>query len=358
MPSKTVLSRAAQALSVSFPVLALGISLAHAEPRFGGTLRYEIQQEGDAFVASNNTSGTAQDLGPKVFDGLLTYDNDIKPLPQLATSWTIAPDGLTYTFKLRPGVKWHDGQDFTAEDVAFSILRLKVANPRGRGTFANVKDVQTPDPLTAVLVLSKPAPYLITALASRESPILAKHVLEGTEASATPTPAQLIGTGPFVFKEWVRGDHIILERNPNYWDKPRPYLDRIVIRIISDASAIVAGFEAGEIDIGDDVSLPDLDRLKSNPKLGVDARTIPYSADYRNLTFNLDRPIVANQQVRQAIAHVIDPNVLLQNVYYGYGELAPTPISPALTKFHDAQIKPWKIDLNLAGKLLDEAGFS
>ncbi len=348
----------AGALLAAASVFALATSAAYAEPKTGGTLRYEIQEEGDALVAINNTSGVATDIGPKVFDGLLAYDNDLKPHAQLATEWSVSPDGLQYTFKLRPGVKWHDGKEFTSADVAFSILRLKVAQPRGRATFANVKEVLTPDPLTAVIVLSKPAPYLITALASRESPIVAKHVLEGTEPTATPTQAQLVGTGPFVFKEWVRGDHIILERNANYWDKGKPYLDRIVIRVIADSSAIAAAFEAGEVDIGGDVGLPDLDRLKANPKLGVEARSVPYSADNRNLTFNLDHPIVNDVRVREAIAHTLDPNLILQNVYYGYGLVAPTPISPVITKFHDPNIKPHTLDYALANKLLDDAGYA
>lgn len=336
-------------------LLAAGAALAAPQP--GGTLRYEIQQEGEALVALNNTSGLATDIGPKIFDGLLSYDNDLHPHAQLATAWSVSPDGLRYTFTLRPGVKWHDGQDFTSADVAFSILRLKVAQPRGRATFHNVTSVETPDPLTAVVVLSKPAPYLITALASRESPIVAKHVLEGTDPNATPTTSQLIGTGPFVFKEWVRGDHIILDRNPNYWDKPKPYIDRIVIRVIADSGAIAAAFEAGEIDIGSDVSLADVGRFKSNPKLGVEARAVPYSADQRNLTFNLDRPFVKDIKVREAIAHAVDPVAILQNVYFGYGLVSNTPISPVLTAFHDSAIKPHSIDYDLANKILDDAGY-
>ncbi len=136
-------------------------------------------------VATNNTSGTAWIVGPKIFDALLQYAADLTPEPQLATSWTISPDGLRYSFRLRPGVKWHDGKDFTSDDVAFSIGVLKVAHPRGRGTFANVTAVETPDPLTATIVLSKPAPYLISALAATESPIIPKHIFAGTDPTAS-----------------------------------------------------------------------------------------------------------------------------------------------------------------------------
>ena len=337
-------------------LLPLSPALA-GDPVSGGTLRYAIEAESDALLALTNTSGTAVLVGPKIFDGLLTYDNDLNPAPQLATSWEISPDGLRYTFHLRDGVTWHDGQKFTSADVAFSILRLKVSQPRGRGTFANVKDVETPDPLIAVIVLAKPAPYLITALASTESPIVAKHVLGATPPTATPGPSQLIGTGPFMFKEWVRGDHVTLVRNPNYWDKPKPYLDQIAIRFITDYASIAAGLETGEIDVTGDLSLGDIERLKTNPDLLVTARSVPYSSPQVQAIFNLDHEYAKDPKVREAVAHAIDLQGFANLVYFGFADVSPTPISPALTKFHDPDIKPHAYDPELAKKLLDKAGY-
>ncbi len=159
-----------------------------SNPARGGTLRFVFKNESSSMVATNNTSNTAWTVGPKIFDALLSYARDMTPRPQLATAWQISPDGLRYTFYLRENVRWHDGKPFTADDVAFSILQvLKVVHPRGRGTFANVAMVETPDPHTAIIVLSKPAPYLIRALAATESPIVPKHLFEGTDLSA-PTP--------------------------------------------------------------------------------------------------------------------------------------------------------------------------
>ncbi|SAK74218.1 extracellular solute-binding protein [Caballeronia temeraria] len=129
-------------------------------------------------------------------------------------------------------MKWHDGTSFTSDDVAYSILTLKQAHPRGRSTFANVTDVKTPDRYTVVIDLSKPAPFLLTALSGSESPIVPKHLYQGTDVVSNPHNSAPIGTGPFVFKEFVRGDHILLERNPDYWDKPKPYVDRIIVRFL------------------------------------------------------------------------------------------------------------------------------
>src|SRR6266568_3550828 len=170
-------------------VLAIALLLAMvagavAEPSRGGTLRFFVEQEPTTLVTIAHTAGPSTRVSPKVTEGLLTYDFSFKPQPALATEWTVSPDGLRYSFKLRPNVKWHDGKDFTSADVAYSIKLLKENHPRGRGTFAFVQEVQTPDTLTAVIILSKPAPYLIKALDASESPIVPKHVYEGTDPLA------------------------------------------------------------------------------------------------------------------------------------------------------------------------------
>jgi peptide/nickel transport system substrate-binding protein len=224
---QTLLSLAAGAALLALAPQA-GAQAPGDTPRPGGTLRFVMKYEPPTLSSINNTS-TPLTSG-KIFDGLVTYDFDLNPKAQLATSWTVSPDGLKYVFKLREGVTWHDGKPFTSADAAFSILRLKAGHPRGRATFANVEQANTPDPLTLELILSKPAPFLMVALGPSESPIVPKHLYEGVDVATPPGPALLIGTGPFVLKEWNRGSHVVLERNPNYWDKPKPYLDRVVIR--------------------------------------------------------------------------------------------------------------------------------
>ena len=332
---------------------------ASAEPSRGGTLRFLVEQEPTTLVTIAHTAGPSTRVSPKVTEGLLTYDFDFKPRPALATEWTISPDGLRYSFKLRPNVKWHDGQEFTSADVAYSIKLLKENHPRGRGTFAFVQEVQTPDPLTAIIVLAKPAPYLIKALDASESPIVPKHVYEGTDPLANKNASAPIGTGPFVFKEWVKGSHIILERNPNYWDAGKPYLDRIIIRFIADQAARSAAFETGELDLGGGPPVPrsDIARLQALPQLGSETRGYEYNASMTQLYFNYDNPIFRDKRVRLAIAHAIDYHRLLEFVYFGYGKVAPSAVSPDLTDFVDPSIKPYTFDLALANKLLDEAGY-
>jgi peptide/nickel transport system substrate-binding protein len=139
---------------------------AFAQTRSGGTLNWIIAVEPALFVPLTTSAGGSCDLGPKVVEGLLTCDYELNPRPLLATAWSVSKDGLRYRFDLRKGVKWHDGKDFTSDDVAFSILALKHYHPRGHSTFANVERVETPDAHTAILVLSKPAPYLLLQLST------------------------------------------------------------------------------------------------------------------------------------------------------------------------------------------------
>ena len=350
MIKRTVLSGAAVLLLCA---TALG------QPRPGGTLKFVVEPEPPTLVSIDNSFGATQKISSKISEGLLTYDFDLRPQPQLATEWSVSPDGLVYTFRLRPGVTWHDGQAFTAADVAFSILTLKRVHPRGRGTFASVTEVRTPDPLTAEIVLSKPAPYLISALAAGEAPIVPKHVYDGTEIATNPNSLHPIGTGPFIFREWVKGSHVILDRNPNYWDKPKPYLDRIIVRFIPDSGARAAAFEAKEIDLGGDTPVPlsDLERIKSIPFIGIETRGYRYTGNQSEMVFNLDSKPLTDLRVRQAIAHAIDPKAVLAIAWYGYGRVSPTAISPALAEFHNDAITPYSYDLALAGRLLDDAGY-
>jgi peptide/nickel transport system substrate-binding protein len=344
-------------------LVAAGTAFSHGSwaeelrPVSGGTLNWVYFPDPSAIIAINTSSGTGQTIGTKINEGLLSYAYDLTPRPVLALSWTISPDGMRYTFRLRSGVRWSDGRDFTSADVAFSILRLKVAHPRGRITFANVEAVETPDALTAVIVLAKPAPFLISALAGAESPIVPKHIYETFKPEEQPKLSQTIGTGPFLLKEWVPGSHLVFVKNQDYWDAPKPYVDRLVLKVILDPAARAAALETGEIDIGaSPVPYGDIERLKADKKLVVDTTTYAYSGPQQQLFFNFDTGILQNHRVRSAIAHAIDLRALLDVVYFGYGQISPSPVSTVLPKFYNPNVKARPFDLKAAEKLLDEAG--
>ena len=153
MNIRTMLGSAIAAASIT-----LGGVAAQAQ-QAGGTLVMLVQPEPPSLASYVSTSGPIGLMAPKVYDGLLDYDKDLKGVPSLADSWTVSDDGLTVTFNLRKGVKWHDGESFTSADVQFSVMEvLKKVHPRGPNSFKEVTEVQTPDDYTAIFKLANPAP--------------------------------------------------------------------------------------------------------------------------------------------------------------------------------------------------------
>ncbi len=329
------------------------------KPVYGGRLALLVNPEPNALVSFATSAGAEEKASPKITEGLLSYDFDVKPQPQLARAWNISDDGLTYTFHLREGVSWHDGKPFVANDVRRSVQLLKQYHPRGSTTFANVTSVDTPDLHTAIIRLSKPAPYLIYALAAQESPILPSHLYSDGDPLSNPNNVKPIGTGPYLFKEWIRGSHVRLVRNPHYWDAPKPYLDELILRFISDPSARAAALETGELDIAGEnpVPLPDVARLKSLARLAVETRGYSYNAAQTQLQFNLDNPYLKDVRVRHAIAHAIDRETILRSVFFGFGISSPSPISPLLSQYYDPTVPTYPFDREKAAKLLDESGY-
>ncbi|MGE0154208.1 MAG: ABC transporter substrate-binding protein [Reyranellaceae bacterium] len=339
----------------------VGAGIALAQPRHGGTLTMMVEPEPPTLLTGVTTSASTLAVTAKVTEGLLSYDFELKPRPQLATAWHVSADGLTYRFELRRNVKWHDGRSFSARDVAFSIRTMQQVHPRGRTTFANVKDIATPDDHTVVLSLSQPAPYLLYALAATETPIVPEHVYKGDASrfDANPNARSPVGTGPFVFKEWVRGSHIVYERNPDYWDKPKPYVDRIIVRVIPDAAARSVAIETGAIDLALNTPVPpsELQRLQSVPHLGFETDGYQYNNYLARMEFNLERETLAKREVREAIVRAIDREALLRVVFYGYGDISDGPISPGLKRFY-APAPRIGFDPALAEQILDRAGLA
>jgi ABC-type transport system substrate-binding protein len=203
------------------------------EPTRGGTMVMIVQPEPSTLAHYAVTAGNIPPIATQIYEGLVTYDWDLKPQPNLASSWEIAPDGKSITFKLREGVVFHNGAPFTSADVQFSFMEvLKKYHPFAPLLLAELTAVDTPDPATAILRLANPAPYLMQALAGRDLPIVCKSVFEGTPILQNPTANKPIGTGPFKFGQWERGQFVRLDRNEKYWKPGLPYLDHIIARFI------------------------------------------------------------------------------------------------------------------------------
>ncbi len=176
-------------------------------------------------------------------------DGQLKIQPALAESWDVARDGLSVTFKLRPNVKWHDGKPLTSADVAYSLLEINGKyNSLANANFKIVERIDTPDPLTVIIRLKAPDPAFFPTAFIDGARILPKHIYEGSDPRTNPANFAPIGTGPFKFKEWVRGSHLTFERNPDYYEADKVYLDRVVYQVMPEASARQLALERGDVD--------------------------------------------------------------------------------------------------------------
>ncbi len=297
----------------------------------------------------------------KIMEALVDLDAAGKPTGVLATKWDSAPDGLTHTFTLRPGVTWHDGKPFTADDVQYTAMEMwKKELNYGTTLQQYLVAVDTPDPHTAIFRYSRPMPQdlLLRALADLGY-IAPKHVFAGTDLLNNPANTAPIGTGPFKFSRYERGQYVIADRNPNYWKPNEPVLDRIVWRFINDRASAAAALESGQVQVSplSSLSLADLDRLQKDQRFEVSTRGNEANAVMNTVEYNCRNQYLSDVRVRQAIAHALDIPFFCENFLYGFGKPATGPIpssSPAF--FPEGSKPPYPFDVARANALLDQAG--
>jgi peptide/nickel transport system substrate-binding protein len=344
---------------------ALAQARADATPVKGGVLNIAVAPEPTLLTSAFITTMNIGMVSSKILEGLVSYDLELRPVPALATSWEQSADGKTLAFKLRQGVKWHDGAEFTSADVEYTLLEVwKKLHPFGRAAFANVDKVETPDKHTVVLRLSSPAPYVLNYINTYGAQVLPKHLYAGKDVLTNPLNNAPVGTGPFVFKEWVKGSHVRLDRNPNYWGRgpngeAQPYLDGVVIKFIPDAAARSVALEAGEVDsaLGSAIPLTNLNRFSDKKKYTINLDDGRYLSTIFLTQFNVRRPYFSDKRVRQAFAHAIDREALLKIVFLGYGKPATGPVPSSVVNYYSGDVKRYPVDLKQAAALLDAAGF-
>lgn len=208
-----------------------------------------------------------------------------------------------------------------------------------------------------VLRLAQSAPVIWSVLGG-ETQILPRHLYEGTPVQTNPWNMKPVGTGAFVFKEWVRGSHVLVERNPHYWDREKPYLGRIRFRFIPDSGARAAALETGEVHYTplSPVPLADTERLKRLPQLVIETRGQEYNAPVFFLDFNLRKPVFQDVRVRRAVAHAIDKEALAKIVWQGFAQPATGPVPSYQRAFYTPDVPRYAFDPARAEQLLDEAG--
>ncbi|WP_116793107.1 ABC transporter substrate-binding protein [Achromobacter dolens] len=355
MKSKTWFS-----LSIGALILpaALPATQALAQTK-GGTLNMIVQPEPPVIVTAINQQGPTQFVAGKIYESLLTYTTDLKPQPGLAKSWEASSDGLTYTFHLQDNVKWHDGKPFTADDVVFTLSdMLPKTHARARVILNKFVDsVQATDPKTVVIKLKSPFPAFMLMFEPGFAPMMPKHIYAGTDYMTNPANQKPIGTGPFMFKEWKRGEYIKLARNPDYWKPGKPYLDELVFNVIPDAASRAVAFERGSVDVlrGGDVDNVDIKRLRALPKVEYTTAGWEMFSPQAYLIFNMRKPPFDNLKVRQAVMAAINRNMVVNNIFFGLGKVSTSPFVTT-EMFYDKNMPPMPFDMKKARALIKESG--
>ena len=334
-------------------------SIAAAEVKMGGTLNVTAISKWRTLNPAVQSGSATGIPGSQIFAGLLRVDGDFIPQPYLADSWSVSADGLRVTFNLNKTATFHDGQPITSADVAFSLGVSKANHPFGSNMFRNVETVETPDVHTAIFVLSGPTPALFASLQPLLMPILPKHIYDdGQDMKKHPRNNEnVVGSGPFMVAEHKLGEQLILEKNPNFFIKGRPYLDRILISSSRNSAAQVLELDRGQLDFYPFAFLPatDLQRLAKNEKILVIPEGHEALGPVAYLEFNLRNEIFDDVRVRQGIAYAIDTKVIASLLSLGYEPA--TSLVHSGSPFYNGTTEAYEIDLEKAAALLDAAGF-
>jgi peptide/nickel transport system substrate-binding protein len=296
----------------------------------------------------------------------------------------ISADHLTYTFKIRDGVRWHDGQPFTPEDVLFTFKAAMcplVDSAPHRSYFTDLKDVQLQG-RTIRFVVGRPNAFNAIFLAN-ELPVIPKHIFDraglldgftfpdiigpkgksdpkikkfAEEFNQHPNNRAPIGTGPYKFEKWDSGHELTLIRNDGYWGT-KPYLDKIVIRIITDHTAALTALKAGEIDFNPRLLPIQYTQQTSGAGFEQQFVKVKYSIPaYYFVGWNEERPFFKDKRVRQALTMLINRQQLVDTILFGLGSVGVSAFNPKSKDFNP-NIKPWPYDPKRAAALLDEAGW-
>ena len=350
-------------IAFAFFVLMHSVSWAgpvQGNPRKGGTLILAITADPSTLNCGIESSQIVAMVTSSIYNGLVHSDEQSNLHPDLAKSWEISPDGLVYTFLLRDNAKWHDGTALTTADVKFSLENLVGKyNARAGEAYRNVKSIEIPNNQTMKITLKKSYSPFMDALTAHDGCIMPKHLYEGTDVFKNPLNTNNpVGTGPFKFKEWVKGSHITLVRNENYFKKGRPFLDSVIFKIIPNAATRAIAFETGEVNaIFASQSFPyqQADRLKRLPNVIVKDIGSP---SVIGVAFNFkDHPALAKKEVRLAIAHAIDRRFIVEKGYRGVGKTIDSVIPQGIPWAYNPNVPKYPFDVQKANALLNEAGY-
>jgi len=351
----------------------LCISSYATKPQYGGTLVFGRSGDSISLDPSLTSEGESSNVTASVYDNLVQFEyGTTKIIPGLAKSWDISKDGLTYTFHLRKNVYFSKTKffnkkvKFTSKDVLFTFKRqYDKNNPyhelggkhklwQAMDMSNIVKDIIAVDKYTVKFILNKKESPFIANLAMNFAMILssdyANYLLKNNKQYLFEK--EPVGTGPFVFEKWIKNDKIILNANLDYWDN-RPYLDKLIVKVMKKNSARTEALKSEKIHIMDypnPYEIKSLKRYKNIKFAEQEGLNVAY------LAFNQNKKPFDNKLVRQAISHAINLKVIMKSVYKGMARIATNPIPPTLWSYKK-DLKHYEFDLEKAKKLLKQAGY-
>ena len=328
-------------------------------PQSGGSVVVAVTMDPGGLNPAVTTQAAVHQVCGSVFSGLVAQDFELNPVPDLAISWEISNDGKTYTFHLAENAEFHDGVPLTSADVKFTFEELLLKfHSRTRASIGDkLRQITMPDAHTVVFEFNTPYAAFLQLIDVTNAPIMPKHLYENTDPLTNPYNVKPVGSGAFKFQEWAKGDRLTLVKNEKYFKTGKPYLDRIVYKVMPSIATAAMAFENGEADYFLNPAPLDIERLKQLPNVVVTGKGREGFASVETLIFNLDRAPLSDIRVRRAMAHAIDKNYLVDKVAFGMGIAATGPISTALKWAYNPNVTKYERNLTLANQMLDEAGY-
>ncbi|MBI5305909.1 MAG: hypothetical protein HY868_27520 [Chloroflexi bacterium] len=294
-------------------------------------------------------------VAQNVYNKLLTLDADYRVIPDLAETWEVSADGLTYTFHLAKNARWHDGKSLTSADVKWTFEALRQSQASGGEAANRILAIETPDAQTVVMRLKQVWSPFIPTLAWYGTFVLPSHVFAGGDWTKNPANDKPIGTGPFKFVEWVKGDHITLAANRDYF-KRGPYLDQVTYRVLKDSSTAGDLIARGEADYT--LARPAFETIRVLQNApAVIVKTFLHPARFY-AGFNFRRKPFDDLRVRQAVSMALDRPMIVDRAVLGYGIPGEGFYTPAIPWAFDPEARVPDGDIAAAEKLLDQAGLA
>ncbi len=327
-----------------------GFSVAAGEAaKAGGALNISLDADPPKLDPSLSSALVDRMVFQSIFDKLVDLDARGKIVPMLAEKWEISSDKKAYIFRLRHGVKFHDGTDFNAEAVKFNFERNMDKASVRRNELKEVDKITVIDPYTVKVELEKPFAPFLSVLTDRAGMMVSPEAVKKYGEDFLNHP---VGTGPFVFKSRIKGSSITLEKNSDYWQKGLPKLDRVVYKIITDLNVALMNLKSGEVDITNVFPHKEIDSAKSDPNIRVINEP---GYGYQGMYLNSSRPPFDKKELRQAVDLLIDRKAITKVVLNGAGTPAHSPFAPSHFAYGDSD-KYGKPDLKKARELLKKAG--